>query len=462
MTGKSITIRDYNSEIPGRLTDPTTWTFPTCYSINANGKQIEWTIMVRAVRLSNKDMPIGEIRDNMFINIDKSILDNGEIDSDICGYIFVNSSMTGGKTRKSVPDIIKVGLGVGKAKNNTVCQALRNALGKYNKQLKNGSTVPNLTNNVTVPPTAAARQTKLYFPMLAQGFNEQKKPISYPVAVQPKYNGIRCIATMDTNGEIILYSRKLKSFFGFATIRNECAQLIRSNVATNVFLDGELYKHEMPLQRISGITRREAATPEDVALEEHIDYMIYDCFAPDRPTLTATMRAEMLSGMFAAFQPNTFMRCQLVPSIICANRDEIMAQYKLYLAAGFEGAMARVDAPYEYGINNRHSKVLLKIKETFDAEFMIIGWEVGAHGKAANSLMMICQTETGNRFTVTPALPILEREAFARKMSEIELNKKTHFENVYFGKQLIVYFDEKSPDGVPQRARTKMEVRTWD
>ena len=76
--------------------------------------------------------------------------------------------------------------------------------------------------------------------------------------------------------------------------------------------------------------------------------------------------------------------------------------------------------------------------------------------------MVVCETKTGNKFNVTPAMPILDREALARQMSVVEANGKTHFNNAFFGKPLIVYFDEKSPDEVPQRARTKMEIRVWD
>jgi hypothetical protein len=66
------------------------------------------------------------------------------------------------------------------------------------------------------------------------------------------------------------------------------------------------------------------------------------------------------------------------------------------------------------------------------------------------------------KFPVTPAMELPERIILAKKMAIIEENGKTHFENNYLGKMLIVYFDEKSIDGLPQRARTKMEIRTWD
>jgi hypothetical protein len=78
--------------------------------------------------------------------------------------------------------------------------------------------------------------------------------------------------------------------------------------------------------------------------------------------------------------------------------------------------------------------------------------------------MIVCSmpNDPNRRFPVTPAMELPDRIALAKKMALVEDNGKTHFENNYLGRMLIVYFDEKSVDGLPQRARTKMEVRTWD
>jgi hypothetical protein len=99
------------------------------------------------------------------------------------------------------------------------------------------------------------------------------------------------------------------------------------------------------------------------------------------------------------------------------------------------------------------------MKPTYDAEFEIIGWETGEKGKAAEALMIICQTDDGKKFNVTPMGELPDRIALAKKMNTIEENGKTHFENHWRGKRVTIYFDEKSVDGVPQRARTKLEFR---
>jgi hypothetical protein len=102
------------------------------------------------------------------------------------------------------------------------------------------------------------------------------------------------------------------------------------------------------------------------------------------------------------------------------------------------------------------------MKPDFDGEYEIIGWTTGRRGKAADAVMINCKTAAGKEFAVTPAMTLEMRRALARKMSEVEPNGKTHFINHWLGRPLIVTFDELSKDDVPQRARTKMVIRTWD
>jgi hypothetical protein len=99
------------------------------------------------------------------------------------------------------------------------------------------------------------------------------------------------------------------------------------------------------------------------------------------------------------------------------------------------------------------------MKKTYDREYEISGWTTGVKGKAALALMIICRS--GDKtFPVTPAMELEERNALAKKMKTVESNGKTHFENHWLGRPLIVYFDDYSKDNLPQRARTKMEIKS--
>jgi ATP-dependent DNA ligase len=218
----------------------------------------------------------------------------------------------------------------------------------------------------------------------------------------------------------------------------------------HLYIDGELYFHGRALQDISGYARREDK-PDDLK----VNFMVYDVFDPSR-TLTYTERREILNEIFENFK---FEYCKPVETFQVNSSEQIKQLYNRFLEEGYEGAMIRLDEPYRYSHNDYHSKVLLKMKPTIDSEFEICGYESGTKGKAASALMIICKTPGGIEFPVTPAMELPDRIALFKKMSEVEPDGKTLFESKWKGHKIIVYYDELSKDQVPQRARTKLEIR---
>ncbi len=268
--------------------------------------------------------------------------------------------------------------------------------------------------------------------------------------IQRKYNGLRCLATW-AGDSCALYSRGLNRYVGFDYIRKELAPVIAEY--PGLHLDGEIYGHGVPLQVISGDARRAGDHPD----RKYV-YQIYDCFVPAEPDMTLSERAEMLDMIFSGTEFTYCLRVETAP----VTKAEIKGKFDEFVAEGYEGAMIRLDLPYEYGVNHHRSKSLLKLKEEFDDELAIAGWETGRKGKAAEALMIRCAAANGTVFPVTPAMELPVRIELARKMPIVESNGKTHFENHWLGKKIIVTYDELSKDGIPQRARTSMEERTWD
>jgi ATP-dependent DNA ligase len=369
------------------------------------------------------------------------------MDPNIHAWIKVDSRVENGKIKKSSPTIVTKGKNLGKmSATNVLCQALRDAYGLHNKQLKKA---------VTEIPVGVERHP----PMLAQLLKEQKTPpdFSSGVYVQRKYNGVRTVTTYDQeNNNVIMYSRRKLIYPGFGYIKNELKDILEHYWAggDQLYLDGEIYRHDLPLQDISGYSRREDQ-PGDVK----VNYMIYDCFVANKPHMKYSERKELLDEIFA---DGEFVYCKEVETFLVHSREEIDKLYDQFIEENMEGAMVRVDTYYHYSQNERHSKVLLKLKETFDTEMEIVGFMTGKKGKASEALMMVCRTPEGKVFNVTPAMELPARITLAKKMSEVEDNGKTYFENHYLGKPVIIYYDEMSKDKVPQRARTKLEVRTWD
>lgn len=411
MAAIAITIRDYES-LPGELSDDgLTWYFPNIISINSNGKQMNWQIFVKALGTTNEFVAL------------QPHLKNGP--STARGYISVNSGIAGGKTRDVVPTIVKDGKNIGKkSATNAVCQAMRDAFSLYNKQNKK----------------AAGSDRKP--PMLAQVLSQQKNPLPEYVFVQRKYNGVRCIICLEGDN-VVIYSRTKGTYPGLDYIRNDIKDILMENPTYH--FDGEIYLHGANLQDISGQARKgDAEGPE-------MNFMCYDMFDTANLELPYSQRYKIISGL-------KFHNHIVKVETFHVKSTEIEPLYRQFLAEKYEGAMIRLDEPYQFSDNSRHSKYLLKMKETLDHEYKIKGWTTGEKGKAAAALMIICDVD-GKDFPVTPAMELDERIALAAKMPLIEPNGKTYFENNYLNREIIVYFDEFSKDNIPQRARTRMETR---
>lgn len=440
MASNHITIKDFRG-LPGALTDGV-WEFPAVKSVNKHGRELSWQIRVWAEINEQKTPP----QDAWF--------DSGALPAGTRCVIGVISGLVGGKVRDVDNTYVLSGKNLGKASaTNAWTQALRDALGMYNKQLRKATLhiadapVGNAGgDNIPAPCT-------LYPPMLAQVMSDDTP--DGPAFVQPKLNGVRALAVL-CDGRIIMYSRRSKEYPALAHIKTALIGPLTAALArgTRVYLDGEIYKHGARLQDISGATRRESANTSSFA------FHVYDCFVEGAPDLVFSARQAVLDAVFADIGIN--------PAVVRVETTQVATVaaarviYDRYIAAGYEGAMYRLNLPYDHAYNERHSARLLKMKPDFDGEYEIIGWTTGRRGKAADAVMINCKTDAGKEFAVTPAMTLELRRALARKMGEIEPNGKTHFENHWLGRPLIVTYDELSRDDVPQRARTKMIIRTWD
>jgi len=83
--------------------------------------------------------------------------------------------------------------------------------------------------------------SKPFRPMLAKSFDKDGRHIKYPAFIQPKLDGIRCLASYD-GVNVRLKSRQGKLFTSLAHIEEELYHKVFSVFPDRV-LDGELYNH---------------------------------------------------------------------------------------------------------------------------------------------------------------------------------------------------------------------------
>jgi len=442
MTSTSKNITDYK-QLPGTLDSTKKWySFPTIVSKARTGKETTWTIMV-AVQNSET---------NRLVIIKDAFINNERMDDDLFAVVRVNSGYTSGKIKDAPDTYIREGKNIGKSnETNVFCQALREAYSKYVKQKdKSGSS------------------NEYVRPMLASNIKDIKN-ISWPMYIQCKFDGNRAMTkVVPEDRTVLFYSRNLKPIKGVPqTIDDDIVKVYSAagqyfvdhkmpkNKREKLFFDGELYKHGSKLQQLGSLRKK----TNDDNVDADIKYYIYDLFVGYDPDMTYEDRLELLNEIKKVYIAKFGDATNIVFVDTFLARDLKMAKeyYKEFLDNKFEGAILRVpDAVYTQSANGYHSRVLIKMKPRFDAEFEVVGIAGGeSKGKEEGALMVVCITDAGQEFTVQPALPLSERiELFNRYSKD-----HREFKNELEGKYIKVYYDDESEDHVPLRAKTKLERR---
>lgn len=208
-------------------------------------------------------------------------------------------------------------------------------------------------------------ELNLFKPMLAQKLGDQKSIDTKGAVLQYKLDGNRMMATKQ-NGGIILYSRNGKLINTLDHIKDQLEWMKEGQT-----IDGEVYKHGMPLKDIrGGIAKKQDST-------KNLEYHVYDVI-DDRPF------KERFAMVHDAIH---FSRFKNVKALGYYKYDEhdMKRVFDMARANGYEGLMMRLDnCGYDVG---KRSKSLLKIKARHDAEYQVIDVEVAKNG--AGVLVMI-------------------------------------------------------------------------
>ena len=260
-------------------------------------------------------------------------------------------------------------------------------------------------------------------PMLAHTYDDKTRAkLQWPVAVQPKLDGARCIAYLK-DGELRLESRGGDPF----TVPHIAKAIRRSSsfmalLGKGLELDGELYSHGHGFQQIISWIKR----PQEESIL--LVYAMYDLAT--RQTLAFATRSAMLQQ---AWVDSSAAELQLVPTIGAASHEDVVQAHRAFLEDGYEGTIIRdMMAPYEFA---KRSPYLLKFKDFRDAEFQIIDVQ-GGRGKFADQAIFRCKNPNGPDFDVVPKGTVKERQEM--------LDRKN------IGQQLTVRYFELSEDKVPR------------
>jgi len=224
----------------------------------------------------------------------------------------------------------------------------------------------------------------LPLPMLAKKFADRRKKVVYPVHVQPKLDGIRCLAQR-FNGKLELTSRSGKPL--------NCPHILKEledlDLADNLVLDGELYVHGESFQTITSWVKK--LRPETTNVKLHV----YDVLDMNDLDLPWSKRYEWLQW----FEEYGLPSLETVRTFSAGTEEAVTNLHDVFVRDGYEGAIVRMlHGKYLFGYR---SDELLKVKIFQDAEFKVIGWQPGV-GKFKDVPVFRCVMDNGIEFDVAP------------------------------------------------------------
>ena len=194
--------------------------------------------------------------------------------------------------------------------------------------------------------------------------------------------------------------------------------VVKCGLPEGYTLDGELYHHGTPLQRITSWVKREQLATLDLV------YMVYDVIPDDLKWGYGT-RFGLLNEL--EFTETV----QLAPTLRDVEEADIPMYLKGAIDAGYEGLILRRDGfPYADG---KRSKALVKIKQWMDDEFEVIGIVQSKEGYA----ILNCVTDDGVEFDATAPGSMDEKHETWRNRDE------------FIGLTVNVKFANYTIDGVP-------------
>jgi len=261
------------------------------------------------------------------------------------------------------------------------------------------------------------------------------KKIQFPAHVQTKLDGVRCFATNHKDGGFRFTSSSGTSYDIVCRFIKEDLDNVGLPIGT--ILDGELYIHGTPLQKISGWCRKQS--PIDA--HEDIEFHIFDL--PNKDTWDE--RRQQLERIITSFDHDN-KHLRYVPVYRVDSIDEIQDLHDEFVEAGFEGAIVRnLNGRYSYG--NRSTEIF-KLKAFQDDEFVITGANEGKRGAA--DMVFELRTMKGQFFEAKPLGTFEKKEEYMENLNEL------------VGKMATVRFLNYSETGVPVGNPVLKAIRDYE
>ena len=205
-----------------------------------------------------------------------------------------------------------------------------------------------------------------------------------------KIDGTRMLLRYDQEEDCLRSSSRGGGDYDVSTTEiredEQLLQLFREN--PDLILDGELYVHGWPLQRISGTARLK--TWEDRCSK--LEFWVFDYVDTEK---SFNNRLDFLIDLSIDFKDN--LKVKILEHELVSGWNKIKKLHDKYVQEGFEGAVLRKPtAVYAPGARNSN---WVKIKDFLSQEFKIIGCKEGLRPE---DMCFTLITKEGRSFEAKP------------------------------------------------------------
>lgn len=265
--------------------------------------------------------------------------------------------------------------------------------------------------------------------MLAHPFDE-KRIAQWPVAVEPKYDGVRAlfIYTQSQGG---FYSRTGKRFESLDDMAHKITQRFQKYSAPAIVLDGEIMDRSNSFHKIVGDVHKKGIQL-DQATFNIFDVIPYGHFSNGEYVVPYKQRNVYVGRILTQWFPDLLgEELRKVPSRLCSTHGEIMDYYQEIRDQGGEGVIVK---PMDHAYVCKRSHSWLKIKDCQSVDAPVVDFVEGT-GKFENNLGALVIDVDGVRVNVGSGLDDATRRQIWSDRDRLK------------GLMVEVEYHEKTPDG---------------
>lgn len=237
---------------------------------------------------------------------------------------------------------------------------------------------------------------------------EDLNVLEYPAICEVKLDGLRCLCIVK-DGVARFYSREGREFDN-PNLKSIAVQAITISKGMDIVLDGEFIakkfnpnnktckkyeKGNWPFNYALSLVKTEDIPEEEI--NEFLGYYVWDVLHYDYfqnqgtegETVPLAKRKNMLSTLFGDVEYQNIIK---LDNWVCKNPTEVMKLFRKLRSDGAEGLMFKImNAKYDF----KRSDAVLKLKEMYDVDLLIVGAEEGVGRNAGKLGALLVESSDG-------------------------------------------------------------------